>query len=125
MKKYKYILLFLASILGMTSCEKHEIEYMRTQIDEGMAEVQLHYYVPITAVAGNNIYKVELGGQEYVNNGAAVISTYNASPSGNVGRFYSVKAGVTNIKLYKGSKLDLVYDKSITLGTGKQNVFVY
>lgn len=125
MKRFKYIFLFLAITLGMASCEKHEIEYMSTPIGEGMAEVQLHYFVPVTAVAGNNIYKMELGGQEYVNNGAAVISAYNATPSGSVGRFYSVKAGETNIKLYKGSKLDLVYDKGTTLGVGKQNVFVY
>lgn len=124
MKIIKYIsLLFIA--LGVASCEKHEIEYMTTPVDQGMAEIQLHYFVPVTAVAGNNIYKVEIGGQEYVNNGAAVISTYNATPSGSVGRFYAVKAGDVNIKLYKGSDLELVYDKNVTLSAGKQNIFVY
>lgn len=124
MKIIKYTSLFLIA-LGIISCDKHEIEYMTTPVSNDMAEVQLHYFVPVTAVAGNNIYKVEIGGQEYVNNGAAVISTYNATPSGSVGRFYAVKAGDVNIKLYKGSDLELVYDKNITLKTGKQNIFVY
>lgn len=124
MKIIKYISLFLIA-LGVISCDKHEIEYMTTPVSNDMAEVQLHYFVPVTAVAGNNIYKVEIGGQEYVNNGAAVISTYNATPSGSVGRFYAVKAGDVNIKLYKGSDMELVYDKSVALNTGKQNIFVY
>ncbi len=125
MKNIKHIIFFLAMILGIVSCEKHEIEYMTTPVDKDMAEIQLHYMVPVTAIANNHIYKAEIGGQEYVNNGAAVISTYNATPSGSVARFYAVKAGDVNIKLYKSSKLDLVYNKNITLGPGKQNVFVY
>lgn len=112
-------------MLGMISCEKHEIEYMTTPVDKGLAEIQLHYFVPVTAIADNNIYKVAIGNQEYVNNGAAVISTYNAIPSGSVGRFYAVQAGDVNIKLYKGTDMELVYDKTINLSTGKQNVFVY
>lgn len=111
--------------LGMISCEKHEIEYMTTPVDKDLAEIQLHYFVPVTAIADNNIYKVAIGNQEYVNNGAAVISTYNAIPSGSVGRFYAVQAGDVNIKLYKGTDMKLVYDKTINLSTGKQNVFVY
>lgn len=111
--------------LGMISCEKNEIEYMTTPVDKGLAEIQLHYFVPVTAIANNNIYKVAIGNQEYVNNGAAVISTYNAIPSGSVGRFYAVQAGDVNIKLYKGTDMELVYDKTIDLSTGKQNVFVY
>lgn len=124
MKIIKYISLFLIALAAI-SCDKHEIEYMTIPVSNDMAEVQLHYFVPVTAVADNNIYKVEIGGQEYVNNGAAVISTYNATPSGTVGRFYAVKAGDVNIKLYKGSDMELVYDKNATLTTGKQNIFVY
>lgn len=124
MKIIKYISLFLIALAAI-SCDKHEIEYMTIPVSNDMAEVQLHYFVPVTAVADNNIYKVEIGGQEYVNNGAAVISTYNATPSGTVGRFYAVKAGDVNIKLYKGSDMELVYDKNATLATGKQNIFVY
>lgn len=124
MKIIGYISLFLIA-LGLVSCEKHEIEYMSAPVGDGMAEIQLHYFVPLTTGAANNIYKIEIGDQEYVNNDAAILSTYNAVPSGTVGRFYAVKAGDTNIKLYKGSKMELVYDKNVTLAAGKQNVFVY
>jgi len=125
MKITKYITLSLVA-LCVISCDKHEIEYMNTSVDDSMAQIQLHYFVPLTAVASNNIYKVDINDQSYVNNGAAMISTYNSIPSGSVGRFYTVKAGTANIKLYKGSDLDQVYDKDVTLTVGKkQNVFVY
>lgn len=123
MKSIKYILLLLA-VLGMASCEKHEIEYMTTPVSEDDAEIQLHYYVPLTVTASNYIYKVEIAGQTYENNGAAMMTTYNALPSG-AGKFYRVPSGTINIKLYKGAGLELVYDKNVTLGKGKQNVFVY
>lgn len=124
MKITKFIGLCLIA-MSAVSCEKHEIEYMTTPISNDMAEIQLHYFVPVTATATNNIYKMEIGGQEYVNNGAAVVSTYNAVPSGSVGRFYTTAAGDVNIKLYKGTDLELVYDKNAKLTSGKQNVFVY
>jgi hypothetical protein len=124
MKIIKFISLCLIA-LSTVSCEEHEIEYMTTPVDNNMAEIQLHYFVPVTTTAANNIYKMEIGGQEYVNNGAAVISTYNAAPSGSVGRFYTVTSGDVNIKLYKGTGLELVYDQNVTLTSGKQNVFVY
>lgn len=124
MKITKFIGLCLIAV-STVSCEKHEIEYMTTPVDKDMAEIQLHYFVPVTAIAANNIYKLEIGGQEYVNNGAAVVSTYNAVPSGSVGRFYATASGDVNIKLYKGTDLELVYDKNAKLTSGKQNVFVY
>ena len=124
MKITKFIGLCLIAVSAV-SCEKHEIEYMTTPKSNDMAEIQLHYFVPVTATATNNIYKMEIGRQEYVNNGAAVVSTYNAVPSGSVGRFYTTAAGDVNIKLYKGTDLELVYDKNAKLTSGKQNVFVY
>lgn len=124
MKKILYIFI-LASFAGLASCEKHEIEYMSTPLDEGMAEVQLHYFVPLTSGSANNIFKVELGDLVIVNNDAAVLVTYNATPSGAVGRFYALSAGSTNIKLYKGPSQELVYDKNVDLISGKQNVFIY
>ena len=42
-----------------------------------------------------------------------------------MGRFYTTAAGDVNIKLYKGTDLELVYDKNAKLTSGKQNVFVY
>jgi hypothetical protein len=123
MKIIKYLSLVLVMAVAV-SCEKHEIEYLATPIGN-VAEFQLHYVVPVTAVAANNITKVEINSQLYANN-LAPLNTYNAIPSGGVGRFYTVSPGNVNIKMYQG--LDMatqVYDQSVALTTGKQNVFVH
>lgn len=124
MKKFKNLLtlVFLSGVVF--SCEKHTIEYKATTVDAGTAEFQLHYFVPVNATTANNIYKVEVNGQMYANS-TAPLSTYNAVPSGAVGRFYTTKAGQNNFKLYMGENLDLVYDQNCDLKGGYQNIFVY
>ena len=127
MKIIKYLSLVVAVTL-VTSCEKHEVEFLATPIDN-MAELQLHYMNPVTAVAANNIMRVELNGK-LVANEKAPLNTYNAVPQGAAGRFYAVNPGNVNIKLYLKTKLlpasdSLVYDQNVTLTTGKQNVFVH
>lgn len=110
----------------ITSCEKHVIEYDATPVTENAAEFQLHYIVPVTSGAANNIYRVEING-ELIANESAPLSTYNAIPNGAVGKFYATQPGNTNIKLYKGqgSAQQLVYDQNTVLETGKQNIFVH
>lgn len=123
MKIFKFLSLFLIVVLTV-SCEKNEIQYKTTPI-YGMAEFQMHYFVPVTNVTANNINKVEINGQLYANI-KAPLSTYNAIPNGSVGRFYTADPGTVNIKLYQGAAGDvLVYDKDVTLTEGKQNVFVH
>ena len=127
MKIMKYISLVLAVALTI-SCEKNVIEYNTTPITD-MAEFQLHYYVPVTAVTANNINKVEVNGK-MISNVKAPLATYNVIPSGAVGRFYAVSPGNVNLKLYMTAKLEpkgdsLVYDQSVTLTKGKQNIFVH
>jgi hypothetical protein len=123
MKISKYLSLVLLVALSV-SCEKHEIEYPATPITN-MAEFQLHYFNPVTAVASNNITTVLVNGQLYSNT-KAPLSTYNAIPSGTVGVFYSVTPGTVNLKLYQGTTGEtLVYDQNVTLTAGKQNVFVH
>lgn len=123
MKIIKYLSLILAVTL-MASCEKTPIEYDTEPVGD-RAEFQLHYVVPVTAVAANNITKVEINGQLYSNN-KSTLTTYNAIPSGAAGRFYVVAPGTVNIKMYQGTEMDnLVYDQNTTLTVGKQNVFVH
>jgi len=123
MKQFRNILFFSLLSVLMFSCEKHTVEYMATKVT-GLAEFQLHYFVPLTAGTANNIYKIEVNGQVYGNN-TAPLTTYNAVPSGGVGRFYTTKPGQVNIKLYKGTDLELVFDQNCELKAGKQNIFVY
>lgn len=106
------------------SCSENEIEFNTSTISSDLAEYQLHYTVPVTGTSSNYIYKVEVN-DKLVSNSTAPLSTYSAIPDGSVGRFYTVDPGTVNIKLYKGSALDLVYDKNVTLSSGKQNIFVY
>ena len=54
MKITKFIGLCLIAV-STVSCEEHEIEYMTTPVDKDMAEIQLHYFVPVTAIAAKNI----------------------------------------------------------------------
>lgn len=122
MKILKYISLVLG-IAILASCEKNEVEYMTTSI-QNKAEFQLHYYAPVNATSSNYIYRVEVN-NEVVANQTAPLSTYNVIPNGSVGRFYTVNPGSVNIKLYQGTDETLVYDKDVTLNTGKQNIFVY
>jgi hypothetical protein len=106
------------------SCEENEIKYDATPIS-GTAEFQLHYIVPVTSGAANNINRVEINGQVYANS-TAPLNTYNAVPNGTASAFYSVEPGTINIKLYQGvDGTTLVYDQDATLVAGKQNVFVH
>jgi hypothetical protein len=125
MKIIKYTGLILAMAL-MVSCEKNEVKYDAEAISN-MAEIQLHYMNPVTAVAANNITRVDLNGQ-LVANSKAPLNTYNAIPSGRVGVFYAVDPGNVNVKLYMKGKIavdSVVYDKSVTLDAGKKNVFIH
>jgi len=124
---------FVFTLFLLFSCKKHVVEYMTTPIGD-VAEFQLHYFVPVTAVDANNIYKIKVNEKEYVNGTtnaqgvftpSILLSTYNAVPSGSVARFYTTEIGQNNIKLFASNSLTQVYDQNVTLSKGKQNVFVY
>ena len=116
--------LFLVSIVAtIFSCKKNVVEY-DTETVKDEAQFQLHYVVPVTSGTANNIYKVEINGEQYANN-TNPLSTYNAIPSGAIGLFFTTKVGQNNIKLYKSTNLDLVYDQNVEMTKKKQNVFVY
>ena len=107
----------------LLSCEKHEILY-NTEPVGNKAEFQLHYFEPVANAAANYIDSV------YVNNklyssvlGSGQLLPYNGVPGGATGRFFAVDAGTVNFKFYR--KDVIVYDKDVTLQSGKQNVFVY
>ena len=132
MKLLKNISLFLV-VVFLVSCEKHEIQYMSTAASN-MAEFQLHNFVPEFVADSNNIYKVEINGELFAND-LAPLKSYNAIPSGSVGKFYTASLGTNNIKLYKHvydkatKKLTtdwkLVYDQQGNLTVVKQNIFVH
>ena len=115
---------FIAVILINASCTKHVIELDSVKLPKDMAEFQLHYFVPVTAVAANNITKVEVNNVAIVDSTSTLV-TYNAVPSGAVGRFFTAPSGNANIKLYRGTSKELVYDQNVNFIAGKQNIFVH
>ncbi|SDE18664.1 hypothetical protein [Niabella drilacis] len=123
MKNLIRLLSFIMVVALAPACEKHVVEYNAQPVAENMAEFQLHYFVPVTTGAANNIYKVEVNGKVFADS-TNTLSTYNAIPSGGVGRFFTANPGATGLKLYKGGNV-LVYDQNCNLKSGKQNVFVY
>jgi hypothetical protein len=127
MKIFKYLILILV-VAVTASCQKNEIAYDASTIS-GMAEFQLHFFVPIPTSTANNITKVLVNGQLY-SNSKAPLATYNAVPSGAVGRFFTIQPGDVNLKLYQTAGVIpkdtvLFYNKNVTLTAGKQNVFVH
>lgn len=120
----KYLTYILALVL-VISCDKHEILYDTTPIDANTAEFQLHYFEPINNAAAYYIDSV------YVNNtlyssvrGSGQLLPYNGVPGGATGRFFAVKSGDVNFKFFRnGGKV--VYDQTVRLNPGKQNVFVH
>lgn len=122
MKILKYLTCSLALLAMVASCDKHEILYDTEPAKS--AEFQLHYFEPITNTSTNYIDSV------YVNDkllsgidGGGNLATYNGIPGGTTGRFFSVDAGEVNFKFYR--KGDVVYDQTVTLMNGKQNVIVH
>lgn len=123
MKIIKF-LIFYISIIFFVSCEKHEILYNTDTVGSDIAEFQLHYFEPIVNTSANYIDSVFVNDVLYSSvNGSGQLATYNGVPGGDVGRFFAVKAGTSNLKLYRGGSI--IYDNNVTLNPGKQNIFIH
>lgn len=121
MKIFKYLAVsVLLSAAG--SCDKHEILYNTEPAPD--AEFQLHYFEPVPNTAAWYIDSVFVNDVLYSSvDGAGQLLPYNGVPGGATGRFFAVNAGETNFKFYRKGRL--CYDQTVTLKSGKQNVFVY
>jgi hypothetical protein len=115
------------------SCEKNVVKYDAAPAN-GLAEFQLHYFVPLVVNDTNYVYKIELDANVYENGAtntagvyspSSMIPTYNAVPGGSTGRFYTTTVGAHNLKMYVSKNFKPLYSQNVTLQEGKQNVFVY
>jgi hypothetical protein len=123
MKILKFLSLVMVVALTV-SCEKHEIAYDTAPLTN-KAEFQLHYVNPVTSVAANYVYRLEVNDVLYANR-KAPLTPYSWLPT--TGRFYTAEPGTVNIKMYQGpadTSLVKVYDQSVTLTASKQNLFVH
>jgi len=123
MKIIKYTFPILALLL-FVSCQKNVLLFNTTPVDATDAEFQFHYFEPITNVAANYIDSLFVNGVLYSSvNGSGQLLPYNGVPGGDAGRFFSVKSGNVHFQLYRGA--NIVYDRTVSLSPGKQNIFVY
>jgi hypothetical protein len=122
--KYKYITIIFVITLTILSCTKHEILFDTTDVDSSMAEFQFHYFAPVINNAANYIDSVFVNGVLYSSvKGSGQLIPYNGVPGGATGRFFAVKSGNVKFTLYRGA--NIVYDYTVDLKPGKQNIFVY
>jgi len=115
----------MAVVLAV-SCEKNEITYNATPLTN-TAQFQLHYMNPLTSVAANYIYRIEVNDSLYTNR-KAPLTPYNGAPAGAAGRFFTAEPGTVNIKMYQGpadTLLVMVYNQAVTLSADKQNVVIH
>jgi hypothetical protein len=132
MKVIRYILGIFV-VVAAVSCEKNVVKYDAAPAN-GLAEFQLHYFVPLVVNDTNYVYKIELDANVYENGAtntagvyspSSMIPTYNAVPGGSTGRFYTTTVGAHNLKMYVSKNFKPLYSQNVTLQEGKQNVFVY
>lgn len=124
MKFLKYISICLLAVLA-ASCGKEDIKYKIDDLPTDMAQIQVGYMCPKTAITANYVYTVVINGQKYSNNGSSFLATYNYVPSAGVGLFYAVKAGNVSIQ-FLDSKGNEMYNQTFNVATGsKQMVVVY
>lgn len=110
-------------LLGLVSCQKHEIKYDTKPA--GDAEFQFHYFEPVprsqTAYYIDSLFVDNILYSSV--NGAGQLASYNGVPGGATGRFFSTNSGQHRFVLYRGG--EVIYDKTVNLMKGKQNVVVY
>ncbi len=126
MKSIKYLALATLSALMFTSCSDKDVDSDAPWevVTNNQAQVQIMYMAPVVSSVANYIYKIEMAGSTFVNNGAAMITPYNGAPGGSTGLYYTIPAGTSNLKLY-GANETLVFDQNFTVEGGKKyQVFV-
>ena len=102
MKYINYIIMSLLLCFVASSCSDKDPDFDWTAVDHGTkARVQVMYMTPVASAVANRIYRLEINGKTYENNGAALISNFNGTPSGGVSVFYDVDAGPLRIRLWK------------------------
>ena len=118
MKIMKYLSLAILA-LATVSCEEHVIEYNAEPIPANSAMVQIHYMVPQKASTSISIFKIELDGKTYVNNGAALMAAYGSYPGSS--KYYTVNSGSVTLKLYQSADMFEAYSNTISdLKAGKK-----
>lgn len=122
MKLAKYILGLVAIAALAASCEKHELLYEGSTPVGDNAMFHVCYFAPVTKTASNYIDSVYVNGKYYGGvGGSGQLMIENLLPTGGT-KYYTAPAGATRIQLFQ--KDAVVYDKTVNLKSGKQDIYV-
>lgn len=122
MKFFKYIIIALASMVALVSCEKHGLQYQMEQVDtEDKALVVVWRLVPEANTTAGRIYNITIDDQPLWGNNYTYMAARDWMP--NQSRHYVMEPGVHNMKWYTKDGT-CVYDKNFTAIPGMQEVCV-
>ena len=122
MKFFKYIIIAIASMVALVSCEKHDLGYQMEHIDTSeKALVVIWRLIPEAATTANRVYNITIDDQPLWGNNSTYMAARDWMP--NQSRHYILEPGVHNMKWYL-SDGTLVYDNNFTAIKGMQEVVV-
>lgn len=122
MKFFKYIMIAMASLVALTSCEKHDLGYDMEHVDASdKALVVIWRLIPEAATTANRVYNITIDDQPLWQNNYTYMAARDWMP--NQSRLYIMDKGEHNMKWYL---LDgtCVYDQNFTAIAGMQEVCV-
>ena len=122
MKFFKYIIIALASMVALVSCEKHGLGYDCEKVDASKkALVVVWRLIPEASTTANRVYNITIDDQPLWGNNITYMAARDWMP--NQSRHYIMEPGEHNMKWYL---LDgtLVYDQNFTAIPGMQEVCV-
>ena len=122
MKFFKYIIIAIASMVALVSCEKHDLGYQMEHIDTSeKALVVIWRLIPEASTTGARVYTITIDDQPLWGNNYTYMDARGCKP--NQSRHYILEPGDHNMKWYL---LDgtCVYDQNFTAIAGMQEVVV-
>ena len=122
MKFFKYIIIAMASLVALVSCEKHGLAYQMEHIDaEDKALVVVWRLIPEASTTANRVYNITIDDQPLWGNNYTYMAARDWMP--NQSRHYIMEPGVHNMKWFLKDGTE-VYNQNFTAIAGMQEVCV-
>ena len=122
MKFFKYIIIAMASLVALVSCEKHDLAYQMEHIDaEDKALVVVWRLIPEASTTANRVYNITIDDQPLWGNNYTYMAAQDWMP--NQSRHYIMEPGVHNMKWFLKDGTE-VYNQNFTAIAGMQEVCV-
>ena len=124
MKFFKYIIIALASMVALVSCEKHGLGYDCEQVsDTENALIVIRRLIPEATSTATRAYVVKIDDQALWQGTVAYLGQRDYVPAQS--RHYIIKPGVHNLKLYlTADSAEPYYDQNFEVKAGMQQVII-